>query len=228
MVNVVQRFETTKITKMETLITISIIIHASFGGFALLAATIAMVAEKGKKLHRKSGLVFYYSMLACCSSAFIISVLPGHENPFLFAVGIFSLFFVLTGYRALRFKKENISLAVDKTIAIVIIISGVLMISVPLILQSKINIVLSVFGAVGIFFSIQDLRLYQTPDKLKEKWLIQHLTRMMGGFISAVTAFVVVNQLLPGIVAWLMPGVLGSMVIAYWVIKTNKSKTAVQ
>ncbi len=228
MVNVVQRFETTKITKMETLITILIIIHASFGGFALLAATIAMIAEKGKKLHGKSGLVFYYSMLACGGSAFVISVLPGHENPFLFAVGIFSLFFVITGYRALRFKKKNISLSVDKVIAVVVIISGVLMISLPLILQSQINIVLSVFGAVGIFFSIQDLRLYQTPERLKEKWLIQHLTRMMGGFISAVTAFVVVNQLLPGIVAWLLPGAIGSVVISYWVRKTIKSKTAVQ
>jgi hypothetical protein len=165
-------------------------------------------------------------MMACGISAFLISVLPGHESPFLFAVGIFSLFFVLTGYRALQFKRKNHNLMFDKIIAYVMIVSGVLMITLPPLLTAKMDIVLTVFGAVGIYFSIQDLRLFQNRKKLRATWLNQHLTRMMGGFIAAVTAFVVVNQILPGVVGWLLPGAVGSIIISYWVRKNVKSKIA--
>ena len=43
-----------------------------------------------------------------------VAVLPKHESPFLFAVGIFSLYFVLTGNRALKFKRETPDLIIDK------------------------------------------------------------------------------------------------------------------
>ncbi|EAR12593.1 hypothetical protein PI23P_08205 [Polaribacter irgensii 23-P] len=38
--------------------------------------------------------------------ALMVAILPNHESPFLFAVGIFSLYFVLTGNRTLSFKKK--------------------------------------------------------------------------------------------------------------------------
>jgi hypothetical protein len=44
---------------------------------------------------------------------------------------------------------------------------------------------------------------------------------MMGGYISAVTAFIVVNQLLPGVYGWIAPGVIGGVLIAVW---SNKYK----
>jgi hypothetical protein len=46
--------------------------------------------------------------------AIIVAFLPNHESPFLFAVGIFSLYFMLTGKRALRFKRQNPNLKTDK------------------------------------------------------------------------------------------------------------------
>ncbi|MGO1752615.1 MAG: DUF2306 domain-containing protein, partial [Psychroflexus sp.] len=114
-------------------------------------------------------------------SALIISVLPNHENPFLFVIGIFSLYFVITGKRALNFKKKNPVLIVDKLISI-------LMIFLHYFFSNTINLILVVFAIVGIFFSVKDLLLYHKPDRLRKAWLKLHLGKMMGGFISATTA----------------------------------------
>jgi len=105
---------------MEQTIKILIYIHAGFGGIALLAGLIPLIAKKGLQLHRKSGLVFYYSMLMSAITAMVIAILPNHESPFLFAVGIFSLYFTLTGKRALSFKHRNTNLQMDKWISTVI------------------------------------------------------------------------------------------------------------
>lgn len=150
-------------------------------------------------------------------SALIISVLPNHENPFLFVIGIFSLYFVITGKRALNFKKKNPVLIVDKLISI-------LMIFLHYFFSNTINLILVVFAIVGIFFSVKDLLLYHKPDRLRKAWLKLHLGKMMGGFISATTAFVVVNNFIPGISAWFIPGIIGGFIIFYWMKKVSKPR----
>jgi hypothetical protein len=44
---------------------------------------------------------------------------------------------------------------------------------------------------------------------------------MIGGFISATTAFVVVGNYFPGIYGWFIPGIAGSFIIAYWTRKVS-------
>ena len=185
-----------------------------------------MVAKKGKIIHKKSGLVFFYSMMLSGIIAMFVAVLPKHESPFLFAVGIFSLYFVLTGNRALKFKRKNPDLIIDKLISIIMIITGVLMILLPILLTKSINIVLVVFAIVGITFSVRDLVLFKKPEWLRKGWLKLHLGKMIGGYIMATTAFVVVNQFFPSFYGWFIPGIIGGFIIAYWMIKMNK-KTVV-
>lgn len=209
---------------MDSIAEVLIIIHATFGGFALIAGLIAMSAKKGLKVHRKSGMVFFYTMLISAITALVVSLLPNHESPFLFAVGIFSLFFVLNGYRALRFKFRNPNIKIDKAISMVMIVTGVLMIFLPIFVSYKINIVLTVFGIVGMVFAIRNLILFRDTEKLRANWLKMHVGNMMGGYISAFTAFVVVNQFLPPLVSWLGPGIIGGFFIAYWLRKVDRTK----
>jgi uncharacterized membrane protein len=201
---------------------ILIYVHAAFGGIALLTGLVSILAKKGKKIHRKSGLIFFYSMLLSGITAMIISVMPNHESPFLFAVGIFSLYFVLTGKRALNFKRKSPDLKIDKMISSIMIFTGVLMIALPIVLTKSIIIILAVFAIVGILFSIKDFILFKTPERLREAWLKLHLSKMLGGYIAATTAFVVVNQFFPGIYGWFIPGIIGGFFIAYWSRKMNK------
>lgn len=212
----------------EETITYIIYTHATFGGIALAAGLGAILAKKGALIHRRSGVVFYYSMLVSAVLALLISVLPKHESPFLFTIGIFSLYFVLSGYRALGFNKKVLDLRWDKFISWTMLITGLVMILYPIILYGKPSIVLGIFGAVGIIFSVRDLSLFKDPKRLRRDRLGMHVGKIMGGYISAVTAFVVVNRIIPGVYAWFVPGLVGGFYIAYWLRKLDpkKEKTA--
>jgi uncharacterized membrane protein len=197
-------------------------IHAPLGGIALLTGGVSLIAKKGSNIHKKFGKIFFFSMLFSAISAFIISVLPNHESPFLFSIGLFSTYFLVSGLRSLKFKQKEFELKTDKIIAYLMTLTGILMISYPIILYSKLNIILTVFGLVGIVFGLRDLKLFQDIQRIKKNWLKLHLGKMTGGYIAAVSAFFVVNQILPGIWNWFVPGIIGSAYITYWMIKMNK------
>jgi hypothetical protein len=160
-------------------------------------------------------------MLLSGISAIVIASLPNHENPFLIAVAIFSLYFVITGKRALTFKVNKNNIFIDKMIAYSMIIVGLFMILIPIIFLNKINIILTVFAFVGIIFSVKDLTLYQNQQTLKDKWLKLHLGKMLGAYIATTTAFVVVNNVIPNIYGWFVPGIVGGLYIIYWMRKVN-------
>jgi len=211
---------------LEKIAQLFIGIHACFGGLALITGFIALCVTKGGRLHKKFGLVFYYSMLISALFAFVISVMPNHRSPFLFCIGLFSTYFLVSGYRSLKFKDDISGLKVDKIIGYTIGITGIIMMVYPLIFTSKINIILLVFGIMGLLSGIQDIRLYKDIDRVKKSWLILHINKMTGGYIAAVSAFFVVNQILPGIWNWFTPGIVGAFYITYWVKKIKKSKSS--
>lgn len=205
-----------------------IYLHAALGGIALLAGSLAMIFKKGSQRHKGSGKVFFFSMLGSALIALIVALIPSHYSPFLLAIGVFSLYLLLSGYRALRFKKLGVSLLFDQMVSTSMLLAGILMILVPVIVQSKLNIVLSVFGIIGILSAIRDLRLYQHPERLKRRWLSLHLGNMMGAYIASFTAFLVVNQFFPPLIGWLGPTVVGTVYIAWWNRQLRKSKKKVK
>jgi uncharacterized membrane protein len=208
----------------EKIAEILIYIHAGFGGIALLTGGIALIVKKGNNIHKKSGKIFYYSMLLSALISFVVSTLPNHKSPFLFSIGLFSSYFLISGLRSLNYKKKEFNLKIDKIIAYLIMITGIVMILYPIILYSKLNIILTVFGIIGIVFGLRDLKLFKELKRLRKNWLKLHLGKMTGGYIAAVSAFFVVNQILPGIWNWFVPGIIGSGYITYWMIKLNKKK----
>ena len=212
----------------EKLIQLLIYAHALFGAVALLSGLIALIASKGKIIHKKSGKLFYYCMLLSAFTALVISTLPQHESPFLFAIGIFSSYFVITGYRALRFKNKTVNLRNDKIISCIMILTAIVMMVYNPLVNQKINIVLTVFGAVGLLFASRDLILYKNLNKLKSDWLKLHLGKMIGGYISATTAFVVVNEFFPSSYGWFIPGTIGGFYIVYWIRKLNKKQSRIK
>nr|WP_199002439.1 DUF2306 domain-containing protein [Flavobacterium sp. ASV13] len=208
----------------EKLIQLLIYSHAVFGSFALISGLISLIVTKGKVIHKKSGKLFYYSMLLSALTALIISSLPQHKSPFLFAIGIFSSYFIITGYRALQFKNKHINLKRDKIISGIMIATGILMILYNPLINQKINIVLTAFGCIGLLFSVRDLILYKNRKKLHQDWLKLHLGKMIGGYISATTAFVVVNEFFPSFYGWFIPGTFGAVCIVFWIKKLNKKQ----
>lgn len=213
---------------MEQIIRYVILVHAALGSLALIAGLISIVSKKGGSIHKKSGVLFKWSMIFSGVIAMVVTLLPNHENSFLFAIGIFSLYFVVTGNRALRFKSEISTLFWDKIIAWVMIIASVGMVFGPILISSVINIVLVVFAIVGGVFAVRDLLLFKNAQRLQQNWLKLHLGKMFGAYISATTAFIVANQILPGIYGWILPGVVGAIVITHFMSRLKNGKLSLK
>ena len=211
---------------IEQLAVYFIVVHATLGGMALLAGLLAIIFKKGSRNHVLAGRVFYWSMLASALLGMLVSIWPGHHSAFLFSIGVFSSYLLIGGYRATRFKRSDVDLRVDRVVAWIMFVVGVLMISYPVYSTGNPNIVLSVFGAIGVIFAVRDHISFRQPSELRKTWMQWHLGKMMGGYIAAVTAFVVVNQLIPGLYGWLGPTVLGTGFIVILVKKGEVVETA--
>lgn len=198
-----------------------IIIHASLGGIALLSGLFSLISKKGNTKHKLFGKVFFFSMLSSILISVIIALMPNHENSFLLAIGVFSAYLILSGYRSIQYKNKDVNIQIDKVCSYIMIIVGVLMIFSPLILNYSINIVLIAFGITGIILATRDLILFKKPIELRKKWLHLHIGKMLGGYISAVTAFVVVNQFFTSIYGWFIPSIIGTFYITYWLRKVK-------
>ena len=46
---------------------------------------------------------------------------------------------------------------------------------------------------------------------------------MIGGYIAATTAFVVVNEFFSGLYGWFVPGLIGGIYIGYWMSKLKRN-----
>ena len=206
--------------KLEQLVQIGIYNHAALGGIALIAGTFLLFLKKGTARHKLLGRVFYFAMLISCMLSLVISALPGHHSPFLFSIGIFSIYLILTGKRAVNYrKKTQKDLGVDKAISWVMIVTGIAMIFGYPLYSGSFNVILGVFGLIGLLLSGRDLYLYKDIQELKKRGLRLHIGKMMGGYIAAFTAFFVVNEVLPGMIGWFLPSILGSICIRYFLRK---------
>lgn len=208
---------------LESVIQILIYAHAGFGGLALLTGTFALIAKKGSATHKRTGKVFFIAMLISAFLSTVVAVMPNHHSSFLFSIAIFSSYFLISGYRSLNFKNNVVSLKLDKIIAYVIVFIGAIMVLYPLLFLDRLNVVSIVFGVVSMVFGFRDLLLFKDKEKLRKVWLRLHLGKMLGAYISSVTAFVVVNNFFPSIYGWFLPGIIGAVYITFWMRKVKKS-----
>lgn len=205
------------------LYTILIILHVAGGTIGLISGTIAAAVVKGKKAHLLNGKIFFYAMLMTALSALIISNLPGHHNIFLFAVGGFTLYMISSGYRAVwlkrNFGKTLHSFGwLDYAVALFAAVFGVflLLVSVKqLMAGTMFGIVPGVFGLICISYALLDYRLLSGKVTVKQSWMSNHITRMMGAMIASYTAFLVVNvHIQMQWILWLAPSAVGGMLIS--------------
>jgi len=209
---------------MEQAITILIYFHAFLGGLGLITGLMSVTVKKGSPRHRKAGKIFSYSMAISSLFALFVSRMPKHENLFLSLIGIFTIYLVLAGNRALTFKRKDKVAAdnLDKAISGIMFLASIAMITVGGIgwMQGVSNSVLYIFfGAFGAFMSISDFRMFRDFSKSKNTWLKSHLGRMTGALIASITAFMVVGLNIGTVLIWIAPTIIGTIYIVYW----NKS-----
>ena len=208
------------------------IFHITVGTTALVVAPVAMVVRKGGKAHRLWGWVFFWAMFAIFLSA--LALLVFRPNVFLFIISILSFYLVFSGTRALHRKRPDRGQKatwLDWTGAGIALAAGlgfVLWGALPLLrlTQSDVSVSFSILGlAFGYFLAqtaVTDFRSFVTPSPDRNWWWYYHMDRMVGGYLAAVTAFMVQNvgPLLPESLewtVWVAPGLIGGLLLGRWI-----------
>ena len=209
--------------------------HITGGSIGLLAGTINIIRYKGDRIHRLSGMFFFYGMITAGIFALALSIFK--TNYFLFIVGVFTLYMVSTGYRYLKLKRLDYQTqkpkAIDWILTITMGIFGIAFIVMGIMNLTDHNnfgIVFLVFGLIGLRMVMQDVTNYQGKSKYMNTWKVTHIIRMIGAYIASVTAFLVVN--VPptmfsktfSFVPWLLPTVIFTPLIFKWTREFAKRK----
>lgn len=213
---------------MEQSILILIYTHALLGGIGLLTGLMSISVKKGGVGHRKTGKIFTYTMLGSSVISLIIARLPRHENLFLFLIGIFTIYMILAGNRALTLKKNIKTKAdgIDKLVSgsMLVVSIGMIILGVMGMVQHITNSALYLFfGGFGAFMSLKDFQTFKVFTEKKNAWLISHLGRMIGALIASFTAFLVAGLSIGTVTVWILPTLLGTVYILYWNRKLTKS-----
>ncbi|GAB3987628.1 hypothetical protein GCM10028807_08380 [Spirosoma daeguense] len=230
---------------MKTLIISLLILHIATGSIALLVGLIPMFSKKGSRLHNRTGLVYVYCMITVAVTALLLCIIQPLTMMRLFLTGIavFSFYLSMTGWRATKQKKGEITSG-DKLLIYVTAVVSVMMVSFGVYLMTKsVNIFFPIlftfFGILTGVFAMQDIRQLGRPTE-KMHWFFQHFTRMGGSYIATFTAALVVNigRILPanapdwtGTIGWIAPSIVGGMLIGrtvrYYKQKFGQSKASI-
>lgn len=206
---------------MEVLFKIILAIHIIAGSIGLFTGTINIIRPKGDKRHQWVGRFFFYGMMVNAIAGFIMSVM--HKNLFLLIIAVFTFYMVATGQRFLSLKridKGDEAKPIDWALSVIMVIFALAFLGYGFYLcvnEGSLGIILLVFGVISMLMARKDILIYKGNFKFRNYWLLMHIQRMVGGYIAALTAFMVVNNTyLPPLVAWLGPTVVLTPLIFYW------------
>lgn len=185
---------------------------------------IPLFSVKGSPLHRRAGWVYVAAMTGASCVAFALCALRLSDDQadndgfarFLGFVALLTLTNCWNGVRNTRRKART-----EAGGGLDLLMPGMLALgSVVLLVDAALtrSVLSAVFGLLGLTLSARQLRGWLRPPVGPREWQAQHLASLGAACIGTVTAVVVVNaprlhlaQL--GIVAWVLPGVIGGVLI---------------
>jgi hypothetical protein len=198
------------------------VLHVVFGTVALVVVPGALLARKGGAWHRRWGIGFTVSMFVVLLSAGFLWQAKGHL--FLVPLAGVSGYLIFNGWRVIarrrRRRPDQIEDRIDMLAAWAAIAAGAGTAylggtaATPLMLSIK--PALLGIGSIAIAFGANDLLGFRAP-RMPAGWKLAHLSAMLAAYISAVTAFLVINAHdVPMLVRWLVPSTLGgAAIVAY-------------
>lgn len=193
------------------------ILHIVAGSFCLLSGIISFLANKWSRTHQLIGKSFILSMFIVAASALCMTFIK--PNIFLTAIALFSLGLVTNGWIAARIFKGVESAKALKQLPYLFLLINLGMVLVGIFnyrFKSYGGILLVVFGLIGLNLSKSFIRTLRDKTSTREQFFKHHVSGMIGGFISAVTAFAVNTiHIQPNILVWLAPSVILVPLLTY-------------
>ena len=205
------------------------LLHVLFGTLALVVAPVAVFARKGGPWHRRCGFAFILAMAIVLFSAGFLWQAKGHM--FLLPLAAVSGYLIFSGYRALmrhrRAVPDPFEDRVDMLAAGVAILAALgivyLAATASTALMLQIRPALVGIGAIAVAFAANELLGFAAP-RMPLGWLLSHFAGMVAAYVSAVTAFVVINAHdVPMMVRWSVPSLAGGAVIVVLTLRSVRS-----
>jgi len=196
-------------------------VHVILGVIAVVVAPAAMIVTKGGWWHRLWGRIFVGSMFVVLSMAVPLSYY--RNDFFLFCMTIFVFYLTLSGWRIHARKRRNYRGSVfDWVGALATVFASIVLIRMGLgswgIGGADMGLVISVFGVQLMALAATDIHQFLRPPKDKRAWWYDHMGKMLGAYLGALTAVSVVQfQWLPVVTRWLWPSAIGIPGIVIWI-----------
>jgi hypothetical protein len=198
-------------------------VHIGAGIVALVASLLAIGSAKGKKLHIKSGGIYFFGMLGIFITAIPMALVTG--NQFLFITAVFSFYLAFAGIRFAR-NRLGFPATIDWITVILMLLSGVGMwlMAGAYFMNDKPNFIIPVvFGTVALSLGFRDYRTHKNKTAKGPQRIGSHLTNMLGGTIAVITAVLVVNvDIQPSWLFWILPTLLITPHIIWWNVRVLK------
>lgn len=203
-----------------------LVVHVAAGALALVAGAGAIATEKGGRRHVRAGRTYVLGMAVVVVTALPLSAVEA--DYFLFAIAVFSGYLVLTGYRVLSRKRPTPGEAapVDWAAHLTMIAFGLAMLALgaaDVMAGDDLGWALATFGGIGLVLAGREVRSIRTPADDPRAWFFEHIVFMGAGYIATVTAAVTVNlTMLPPLVRWLGPTLVGTPAIVLTTVKYRR------
>lgn len=197
---------------------INIATHVVAGSFALIIGFIAIIASKGKRLHRRAGRIFLVLMAIVIFTG-LIGVFVFGRNTFLLVITVLSGYLAFSGYRVLKHKSNT-----PRSVDIVVCVLSLISVSYFLYYFKSIGMIWSpviIYSTVGYLFLMitYDLGRYLIPAKTYAGlWIHEHILKMVSAFTGLLSAFsgTVFPQYQP--YSQFLPSILGTLVAICFMI----------
>ena len=202
-----------------------LVTHILAGGIAVLGAALAIISDKGKRLHVLSGRTFFWGMAIIFLTAIPMSII--NSNVFLFLVAIFSFYLAYAGMRFAR-NRQGVASLLDWIAIGLVVSSGLIMWFLAIFHFMNNNsqyITLTIFGFIAISLGYGDFRGYKNKSSIGKQRIARHLTNMLAGTIAVITAVLVTNvDVEPAYIFWILPTIVITPLIIRWRIKIVSGK----
>lgn len=202
-------------------------LHIGIGAIILITGLLQLLLPKHGKRHRLLGQLYFWSMILSFLTAFPSSIID--KQYFLAIVGLFSIYLSFTGGRFAMLKSSQPLSLFDRVGLLFFFISSLLMAAFAIFLLAKGSasggLVVGVFAIIfcsGTFRDLYYVFIVKKPELMYGgmNWLFNHIGRIIGSYIAAITAFLVnVQPFGSHVVNWLLPTLLGSFLIARYLKK---------
>jgi hypothetical protein len=173
----------------------TLLVHILAGGLGLVLGAIALSATKGGTLHRKSGILFVYAMLAMSMTGMTMATLRGIAPAVNIPAALLTGYLVVTALTTLRPRSAR-SRWLD--LAGMLVAFGVGLASLAFGLEAlargaRTNWGLAfphfMFGVIGLLAAASDLRMMRSGGLGGASRLARHLWRMCFALFIAAMAF---------------------------------------